>query len=207
MHKELSQEQIYSNWMAFQKFCQNISAESRRDRVLKMIESIGDELVITPASAKRDFHNAFPGGLVDHSLRVLRNAVKYSKAMNINVERDSIIIAALFHDLGKIGDGTQPYYVKQTDQWREEKLGEIYTHNDKLAHMSVGLRSLYVLSIHNVVLTQPEWLAIYLNDGWILQENKPYCLKEHPLVHVIQTADYFSTLQEKRGDSIELISE
>lgn len=207
MQIELNEEQIYANWMTFQKFCQNISDESRRDKILKMLESIGDELVITPASAKRDFHNAFAGGLVDHSLRVLRNAVKYSKAMNLNIERDSVIIAALFHDLGKIGDGTQPYYVKQTDKWREEKLGEVYTHNDKLIHMSVGLRSLYVLSSHNVILTQPEWLAIYLNDGWVLQENKPYCLKEPALVHVIQTADYFSTLQEKRGDDITMICE
>jgi len=69
------------------------------------------------------------------------------------------------------------------------------------------LRGLYVLSKHNVVLTQPEWLAIYLNDGWVLQENKTYCLKEPELVNVIQTADYFSTLQEKRGDSIALTSE
>lgn len=207
MQIELNEEQIYANWMTFQKFCQNISDESRRDKILKMLESIGDELVIAPASAKRDFHNAFAGGLVDHSLRVLRNAVKYSKAMNLNIERDSVIIAALFHDLGKIGDGTQPYYVKQTDKWREEKLGEVYTHNDKLIHMSVGLRSLYVLSSHNVILTQPEWLAIYLNDGWVLQENKPYCLKEPALVHVIQTADYFSTLQEKRGDDITMICE
>lgn len=207
MQIELNEEQIYANWMTFQKFCQNISDESRRDKILKMLESIGDELVITPASAKRDFHNAFAGGLVDHSLRVLRNAVKYSKAMNLNIERDSVIIAALFHDLGKIGDGTQPYYVKQTDKWREEKLGEVYTHNHKLTHMSVGLRSLYVLSSHNVILTQPEWLAIYLNDGWVLQENKPYCLKEPALVHVIQTADYFSTLQEKRGDDITMICE
>jgi len=141
MISELTEEQIYSNWVSFQKLCQSIS-DNRRSPVLKMLDAISDELAISPASAKRDFHNAFPGGLVDHSLRVLRNAVKYSKAMNIDINRDSMIIAALFHDLGKIGDGEQPYYIKQTDAWRQDKLGEIYTHNDKLIYMSVPLRGL-----------------------------------------------------------------
>lgn len=200
----LSDEKIYDNWCTLLKLCSSISVEDRRQSVTKMVDAISEQFLLAPASAKRDFHNAFPGGLVDHSLRVLRNAVKYSKAMNIQLDNDSLIIAALFHDLGKIGDGKEPYYVKQTDEWREKKLGEIYTHNDKLTYMSVGLRSLYILSSHNVVLTQPEWLAIYLNDGWVLQENKAYCLKEPALVHVIQTADYFSTLQEKRNDSIAL---
>jgi hypothetical protein len=84
---ELSDEKIYDNWCTLLKLCNSISAEERRQSVTKMVDAISEQLLLAPASAKRDFHNAFPGGLVDHSLRVLRNAVKYSKAMNMHLAR------------------------------------------------------------------------------------------------------------------------
>jgi len=31
----------------------------------------------------------------------------------------------------------------------------------------------------------------------VADENKPYCLKEPLLAHVVMTADYLSTMQEK----------
>ena len=43
-----------------------------------------------------------------------------------------VVLAAMFHDLGKLGDGTQPYYKYQTDDWRRKKLNEWYTHNKDL---------------------------------------------------------------------------
>lgn len=199
----LSEEQIVENWAAYDKLCRSVS-DGRSASLGEMLDKIGAELSVTPASSRRDFHNAFPGGLVEHSLRVLRNALKYSASHGIGVSRDSVVIAALFHDIGKMGDGQQPYYVVQSDSWRRDKLGEMYAHNPKLTHMSVGLRGLFLLHSHGVKLTQDEWLAIYFNDGWVLPENKQYCLKEPALVHVIQTADYLATLQEKRGDSLDL---
>jgi len=200
---ELSEEQIVKNWNVYEKFCHSVS-EPRCSAISKMLEAIGSELAVTPASARVDFHNAFSGGLVEHSLRVLRNAVKYSSSMLIPVDRESLIIATLFHDLGKIGDGKRPYYVPQPDKWRREHRGEMYAHNDKLTYMSVPLRGLFILNSFGVTLKEDEWLSIYLNDGWVVQENKTYCLKEPPLVHVVQTADYLATLQEKRGDDLSL---
>jgi hypothetical protein len=48
-------------------------------------------------------------------------------------------------------------------------------------------------------LKTDEYLSILLNDGFVLDENKPYCLKTNPLVFVVMTADYISTMQEKVG--------
>ena len=38
-----------------------------------------DELMMMPASHKRAYHNAFPGGYVDHVIRVIESALKISK--------------------------------------------------------------------------------------------------------------------------------
>lgn len=201
MNVPISDDAVLSNWGVFHRLATTETGD-RGTAIAAMLEIIGTELAAAPASSRRDFHNAFPGGLVDHSLRVMRNAAKYSHAMSIPVRRDSLIIATLFHDLGKVGDGDRPHYVPQQDQWRRDKLGELYAHNASIQHMSTGMRGLYVMQRYGVRLEQDEYLAICLNDGWVLPENKQYCLKEPALVHVVQTADYLATLQEKRGPEL-----
>jgi len=201
MNPPITDEILLGNWNTFYRLATTETGD-RCAPISAMLDEIGAELSTAPASSKRDFHNAFPGGLVDHSLRVMKNAARYSTSMSIPIKRDSLIIASLFHDLGKVGDGTQPHYVPQADQWRREKLGELYAHNPHIPHMSVGLRGLFVMQRFGVRLEHDEYLAIYLNDGWVLPENKQYCLKEPALVHVVQTADYLATLQEKRGPEL-----
>lgn len=201
MNPPISDEVLFANWNTFHRLATAETGE-RGPAIATMLDAIGADLSTAPASSKCDFHNAFPGGLVDHSLRVMKNAARYSTSMSIPIRRESLIIASLFHDLGKVGDGTEPHYVPQSDQWRRDKLGELYAHNQRIQHMSVGLRGLFVMQRYGVRLEPDEYLAIYLNDGWVLPENKQYCLKEPALVHVVQTADYLATLQEKRGPEL-----
>ena len=53
---------------------------------------------------------------------------------------EELVFAALFLDLGKLGDGEQPNYLPQTDKWRQDKLSEMYQYNPDLdfpkAHFS-----------------------------------------------------------------------
>jgi hypothetical protein len=114
------------------------------------------------------------------------------------VPKDSLIIACLFHDLGKVGDQTNDYYVP-AEAWRAEKLGETYTYNRDMTYMSVPHRGVFLCNHFGLRLTQEETLAILLNDGFVVDENKQYCLKEPLLAHIVMTADYISTRQEK-GD-------
>jgi hypothetical protein len=155
-----------------------------------------------PASSRRDYHLAEPGGLVDHSLRVLQNALIYCKAFSWNLPKDSLIISCLFHDIGKLGlpnkDGTfSKYYLPQDSDWHRDKLGEMYKYNKEMLHMKTPQRSVFILQHYGIKLNHDEYLAILLNDGYVLDENKSYCLKEPLLSHVVMTADYISTRQEK----------
>ena len=100
--------------------------------------------------------------------------------------RASITIACLFHDLGKVGDHEQDYYVKlsRENEWKREKWGQHYDYNDALTYMTVPQRGLWLLQHFGVRLAQDEYLAILLNDGQYCAENKPYAMKEIGRAHV-----------------------
>lgn len=191
----LSPEEIESNWKKFLSLLEKIG--DRAPAAIDMVNSLGERLALCPASAKKDYHNAFPGGLVDHSLRVLGNATRIASAFGWKIPKDSLIIACLFHDLGKVGDHLQDYYLPQTDGWRAEKLGEEYTYNKNVQYMTVPDRGVFLCQHFGLKLSQDEMLAIKLNDGQYAPENAPYKLKEPMLADVVHMADLISTKQEK----------
>lgn len=193
----LTPEEIESNWQRARALLEKLGERSAP--ALKMVDALGERLALCPASAKRDYHNAFPGGLVDHSLRVLGNAMKVANSFGWKVPKDSLIIACLFHDLGKVGDHENDYYVHQTDQWRADKLGEEYTYNRELQYMTVPDRGIWLCQHFGLKLSQDEMLAIKLNDGQYADENSPYKMKEPLLALVVHMADVVASRQEK-GD-------
>lgn len=191
----LTPEQIHDNWLKTLGLLEKLGDRSKP--AINMVESLGERLLMCPATSKANYHNAFPGGLIDHSLRVLSNAIILSRAFSWKIPRESLIIGSLFHDLGKVGDQTQSYYIPQTNQWRREHLGEEYAHNNELPYMTVPDRSLFLCAHYDLKLTYDEFLAIKLNDGQYAPENAPYKLKEPMLADVVHMADLISTKQEK----------
>jgi hypothetical protein len=198
----LTPEDIASNFDKFRALCEKLG--ERSPAALNLVDSLGEKLALCPASSRKEYHLAEPGGLVDHSLRVLSNAMKLVKAYGWNVSKESLIISCLFHDIGKVGlandDGSvSDYYVPQDSEWHREKLGEMYKYNKNMQHMSTPQRSVHMCQAFGLQLKIDEYLSILLNDGFVLDENKQYCLKTSPLVFAVMTADYVSTMQEKVG--------
>lgn len=191
---EISPEKIAENFEKFEALCKRLG--DRSENVLKMVEHLGERLALCPASARVEHHSCFPGGLVDHSLRVLTNAGRLAKAHGCDFPLESLIISCLFHDLGKVGDENEDYYVVQKSDWHRDK-GMLYDYNDKISYMSVPHRSVYLLQKFEVKLSQEEYLAILLNDGQYIEANKPYAMREPLLSMVVHQADAFSTMWEK----------
>jgi hypothetical protein len=191
----LSAEQIEQNWGKYLSFLGFLG--ERAPEATSMAEYFGERLALAPASGRLEYHNAFPGGLVDHLLRVLANASKLAKAFGWELPRESLIVAALFHDLGKVGDLESDLYISQDSDWHREKLGEMYKHNKSISYMTVPHRSVWLCQHFGVKLTHDEFTAILLHDGQYAQENKPYAMKECKLVDVVAMADYIATKQEK----------
>lgn len=196
----LTPEEIEANWVQYRSLIEKLSTLTTKERAsaaLDLVDSLGERLATCPASSRKEYHNAFPGGLVEHSIRVLGNAMKIMKVFEWKLPKDSLIISCLFHDLGKVGDLENDLYLPQTEQWRVDKNGEVYTFNKNMQFMTVPLRGLYLCQHFGLKLTQDEMLAIFLNDGQIAKENAPYCLKEPLLADVVHMADALATKQEK----------
>jgi hypothetical protein len=193
-------EEITANFDKFRMFMTKLG--DRSEVAVAMVDSLGEHLAMCPASSRKDFHNCAPGGLVEHSLRVLTNTMRLVKTFGWEVPKDSLIISALFHDIGKVGlvedDGSlSDFYVPQTSDWHRDKLGEMYICNKTMQFMTTSQRSVHMCQGFGLKLKKDEYLSILLNDGFVLDENKPYCLKINPLVYAVMTADYLSTMQEK----------
>jgi hypothetical protein len=130
----LTAEEMTENFNQFRDLLSKIG--DRSESALKLVDHFGERLALCPASSKRSYHNSFAGGLVDHSLRVCKNAVVMMKSYCEQSEwksmKDSVILTSLFHDIGKAGDLTNDYYVP-AEEWRRQKLGEDYAVNENFA--------------------------------------------------------------------------
>lgn len=196
----LTPEEIAENFEKYRSFLEKIG--DRSSAAIGMVDSLGEQLALCPGSAKKEYHAAYPGGLVQHSLRVLSNALKLVKAYNWNIPKESLIVSCLFHDIGKVGlanddQSVTDFYVPQDSEWHRDKLGELYKYNKNIQYMTTPQRSVHMCQQFGLRLNTDEYLSILLNDGFVLDENKPYCLKISPLVYAVITADYISTMQEK----------
>lgn len=193
--EELTPEEIEQNWTQFCKFLDKLG--DRSDAARALVDDLDERLCLCPASSRIDYHNCFAGGLVDHSLRVLSNAVKLCKTFGWQVPTDSLIIGCLFHDLGKVGDHESDYYVPNDSSWHIETLGALYKTNEKVKFMTVPDRGVFLCAHYGLKLTQDEFLAIMLNDGMYHEANRPYAMKEPLLAFIVHQADVIATKQEK----------
>ena len=122
-----------------------------------------------------------------------------------------MIFAALHHDLGKIGDLSEDYYVHNDSDWHRKNQGLIYKHNGKPHYMTVTDRAIWLLQHFNVKMTENEYLGLRLTDGMYEEANKSYYVsyqKERQLksniAYILHQADMMASKIEndqwKRGD-------
>ena len=203
----LQAEDILKNFEKHKKIVDTYITD-RKDSVLAMLDSLGENYVMAPASGRSWYHNAFAGGYVDHVNRVVEYAVKQSRLYQemggtVDYTDEELVFAALFHDLGKIGDGTKANYLPQTDKWRQDKLSEMYTFNPDLDFMLIPDRSLFILQNFGIKVSQKEFLAIRLHDGVFDKANEAYFFsnvessrQKTSIISVMHSADFLASKVE-----------
>ena len=203
----LTAEKIAKNYEKHLKIVDTYITD-RKDQVLALLSSLEDTYVMAPASGKSWYHNAFAGGYVDHVNRVVEYAVKQSRLYDemggtIDYTDEELVFAALFHDLGKIGDGVKANYLPQTDKWRQDKLSEMYTNNSELDFMLIPDRSLFILQNNGIKVSQKEFLGIRLHDGVFDDANKAYFFsyqessrQKTSIIPVLHSADFLASKVE-----------
>lgn len=195
---EESLAKIEANWKTFEKWCDQLG--ERKDAVREMLTHFEERACMAPASSRIDFHNAFPGGFIDHSLRVTRLTIDIAAALKAKISKESLIISALFHDLGKVGTLEQEYYLWQESDWHRKR-GQIYIKNPNVTMPNAQL-GLFTMNQFGIKLSEEEYMAILLNDGQYAEENKPYAMHEPKLSLLIHWADRWATQCEKNRLSL-----
>jgi len=170
----------------FRSLCEKLGHRSKA--AAELLSHIEERLVTCPSSERNEYFNSFPGGLLDHALKILDASYKLVKAHDAKLPRESIILCSLFCLIGKVGDEEKDLYLPQDNDWRRNNLGENYKFNPELRHMRATHRSLYLLQKFGIDLTQEEWLAILLADG-LTDDTRLYSMKEPTLALVISSAN------------------
>ncbi len=177
---KLTAEQIQENWDIFISNIENHITGDRKQALLDFYNKYQERVMLMPAAHKKEYHNAFPGGYVEHVNRVVRCALKQAKLWEeegcdmSTFTTEELVFSAINHDLGKMGDEENESYIPQDDKWRREKLGEDYKFNNKVPFSSVPDRGLFMLQSHGVIYTFNEMLAIQTHDGLYDVANEKY---------------------------------
>lgn len=170
----MNQEQvIVKNFELFK--AQAAKLGNRAGTILEFIDSNAERIMLAPASTKREFTCCHPGGLVEHSLRVLQNSAKLRQAYSLTdtVPTSSVLLVALFHDIGKIGTENKEYYVDNASDWHRDKLGIYYNVAERFQHVQVNQLSLFQLSKNKVEIDFDEWYAISTVGNKTQREDQP----------------------------------
>ena len=176
----LTAEQIQGNWDTFTSNIKTHITGDRKQALLDFYNKYQDRIMLMPAAHKKEYHNSFPGGYVEHVNRVVRCALKQAKLWEeegcdmSTFTTEELVFAAINHDLGKMGDENNESYIPQTDKWRREKLGEDYMFNKQVPFASVPDRGLFMLQSHGIQYSFNEMVAIQTHDGLYDVANEKY---------------------------------
>lgn len=200
-------EKVQENWATLKGLVNRIENAEMKEGATQLCEDLHDRFAVAPASTRTDFVGCFPGGLVWHSLNVLRvmKAMRTSLDLEKAVHPDTLILLGLFHDVGKLGNSKEDYYLPQQSDWHRNK-GMLYEINENLTQMPVSARSVWWLNQYNIPLSETEICALQsiagksneqiiftpsLKDPWeafLLQSGvRGACIKHHGITSLSQT--------------------
>lgn len=150
------------------------------------------------APASSQFHGAFEGGLLNHSLSVFKYLKNFTKTLQ-GIPEESLVIMGLLHDLCKVNfftKGVRNVKIPGERRWEEQ---EIYTIDDQLP-MGHGEKSVY-LAMKYIPLTDAEALAIRWHMGGYDDAARAYVggkaqsntFQKYPVAAALNIADMYVT--------------
>jgi putative nucleotidyltransferase with HDIG domain len=181
--------------------------------IKKLMDLLGDrynsELVValkeggfftSPCSTQ--YHLSKEGGLLEHSLNVCDVAEVLANTLGFE-NSNSVMIAALLHDVGKMGQFGKPNYI--SNELKSGKISESkpYKSNSDLLYVPHEVRSVQIISKY-IQLTEEESFAILQHNG--MYGDLKYSLngKETPIQMIVHFADMWaSRVVEKDGKANE----
>lgn len=166
------------------------------DAFLKELEEGG--FFTSPCSTQ--YHLAHAGGLVEHSVNVAYLCKDLGESVGFTDEQlDSLVVAGLLHDVGKMGQFGKANYIENILKSGEQSKSKPYTSNSELMYVPHEIRSLQIIGKY-IDLTEEESFAILHHNG--MYGDLKYTLqgKETPMQMILHFADMWaSRVMEKEG--------
>jgi len=154
----------------------------------------------SPASTR--YHMNVEGGLLMHSVGVAETALKLRYLLAPDLGEESVVITALFHDVGKVGGAGKAYYLPNDNLWEVRNRGRAYKVNPEIIAMNSAVRGLCLVS-RFIPLTEEEAQAIVAHDGLYPVyggvANLEYHQCECRLLMILQFADKWTAAVEEEG--------
>lgn len=140
-------------------------------------------------------HLAKAGGLAEHSLNVFHIMMDMKNQipnMFWQIDKEDILICAVFHDLGKTGDYGKQNYIENILKSGKQSTAKPYTTNKELLYIPHEVRSVKLLSRAIELKEEVEW-AILMHNG--LYGDFRYTIqgKETPLYLLLHFADMWAS--------------
>jgi len=172
-------EQIKINFEQFNSVLEENFEGERLEKLKTLIECLKERMMLAPASSKDWFNNAFPGGYLDHILRVnkisnqLHRLYEFHGAGELYTSEE-LNFVSLFCQLGKLGDWEHEYFTKNDSDWHVKNLGMVYKFNENVPAMKIYDRTIFLLQDAGIKLSHNEYMAIRNQEGLFDESNKFY---------------------------------
>ena len=189
---EINWAELKKNYELFENLCSKIESiqadKFDSNQITNMLDILGERLLMCPSNMKNDQPGCAPGGMIKFCISVTAKMREMAPHYGMDSNNPSILKVGLFHEIGKVGDLENDYFIEQNSDWNREKLGQYYKWNEECQKMSVSHRTLYLLQHFNVHLSQEEWLTLQLAYGMHFEENRFYNGSEPKLAMLLQDA-------------------
>ena len=154
---------------------------------------LSTDIETAPASTR--FHDATPGGLMEHSAKVFNELVHLLRAYpEVKVTAETCAIISLLHDVCKLNCYKTEYRNKKDESGQWVKV-PTYVFQEDFAFGGHGSKSVYLIQKF-MPLTEAEAVAINCHMG---VENGNFSVndayRQFPLAFLLHTADMASTIK------------
>lgn len=191
-----------------------MTSEERKERIISLLKETKIEgmnglieemeaggFFTAPCSGK--FHLCREGGLAEHSLNVFNTLVALDAGMGFDLDYTDMVVCALLHDLGKMGDYGKPNYIENVLKSGKVSEAEPYKTNPELYYEEHEIRSCMIINKH-FALTEQQAAAIIHHNGLFGKLDSSFGNHGYDrdrLSFLLHTADmYCSRFIETKGD-------
>jgi hypothetical protein len=198
----------------YEKFIAIVNKYFTGDRLSKLLfmysdDELGGNLMVSPASGNKNYHNAYEGGYIDHIFNVCKNALKMkdlfiAQGGTQDFTDEELIFCALHHDLGKLGTKQHLHYIPNDSDWHIKNRGDVFMKNPSNQYMTLTDRTFFTLQDYGIKINENEYFGIKLTDGMYDEDNQKYLktfnkdnVQKSAIARIMHWADHMSTVIEQ----------